>query len=47
MGTKKAKNISKIKKELAAQRLADMIDKKNEYIKIVGQLHVYFAKGNR
>lgn len=46
MGVKKAKNISKIKDELAVERLTDMISNKNEYIKIVDQLHVYFAKGN-
>ena len=46
MGTKKAKNISAIRKELAAERLKDMIDKKDAYIKEVDKLHVYFAKGN-
>ena len=46
MGVKKAKNISKIKKELAAMRLNDMITKKNDYMKCADQLHVYFAKGN-
>lgn len=46
MGTKKAKNISKIKKELAIKRLRDMITKKNAYKKIVDTLHVFFAKGN-
>lgn len=46
MGVKKAKNIKKIRHELASERLVDMINKKNEYVKIVEQLHVYFAKGN-
>ena len=46
MSVKKAKNISKIAKELAEKRLKGMIDKKNELIKVVDKLHVYLAKGN-
>ena len=46
MSAKKAKNIKKISKELAAKRLSDMINKKNEYKKNVSELHVYFAAGN-
>ena len=46
MKDKKAKNISKIKKELAEARLKDMIKRKNEYKTIEDKLHVYFAKGN-
>lgn len=46
MTVKKAKNIKKINDKLAAERLTDMISKKNEYLKIVDELHVYFARGN-
>lgn len=46
MAVKKAKNINKISEENFAKRMKDMIDKKNEYLKIVDTLHVYIAQGN-
>ena len=46
MGTKRAKNISQINKAVAAKRLHKMIERKNEYLEVVDEIHVYFAKGN-
>lgn len=46
MGVKKAKNIGKISEQNFTKRMKEMVDKKNEYIKVVDTLHVYIAKGN-